>query len=74
MRSNAIGTRLGCGRRPRAGAPRRGHAGSGVRQRGCRPRGTIELAFTAREHFTNPTGNALGAFVAAMLYDTVGTR
>jgi uncharacterized protein (TIGR00369 family) len=35
-------------------------------------RGTIELAFTAREDFTNPTGNVLGAFVAAMLYDTVG--
>jgi uncharacterized protein (TIGR00369 family) len=34
--------------------------------------GTIELAFTAREDFTNPTGNVLGAFVAAMLYDTVG--
>ena len=35
-------------------------------------RGTIELAFTATESFTNPTGNVLGAFVAAMLYDTVG--
>jgi uncharacterized protein (TIGR00369 family) len=35
-------------------------------------RGTIELAFTATEAFTNPTGNVLGAFVAAMLYDTVG--
>jgi uncharacterized protein (TIGR00369 family) len=34
--------------------------------------GTIELAFTATEAFTNPTGNALGAFLAAMLYDTVG--
>ena len=34
--------------------------------------GTIELAFTAGEDFTNPTGNVLGAFVAAMLYDTVG--
>jgi uncharacterized protein (TIGR00369 family) len=34
--------------------------------------GTIELAFTATEAFTNPTGNVLGAFVAAMLYDTVG--
>jgi uncharacterized protein (TIGR00369 family) len=34
--------------------------------------GTIELAFTATEDFTNPTGNVLGAFVAAMLYDTVG--
>jgi uncharacterized protein (TIGR00369 family) len=34
--------------------------------------GTIELAFTAREEWTNPTGNVLGAFVAAMLCDTVG--
>lgn len=34
--------------------------------------GTIELAFAAREDFTNPVGNVLGAFVAAMLYDTVG--
>jgi uncharacterized protein (TIGR00369 family) len=35
-------------------------------------RETIELAFTATEDFTNPSGNVLGAFVAAMLYDTVG--
>jgi uncharacterized protein (TIGR00369 family) len=34
--------------------------------------GTIELAFTAGEGFTNPAGNVLGAFLAAMLYDTVG--
>jgi uncharacterized protein (TIGR00369 family) len=34
--------------------------------------GTIELAFTATEAFTNPSGNVLGAFAAAMLYDTVG--
>ena len=34
--------------------------------------GTIELAFAATEDFTNPSGNVLGAFVAAMLYDTVG--
>jgi uncharacterized protein (TIGR00369 family) len=34
--------------------------------------GTIELAFAPTEEFTNPTGNVLGAFVAAMLYDTVG--
>ena len=34
--------------------------------------GTIEIAFAASEAFTNPTGNVLGAFVAAMLYDTVG--
>jgi uncharacterized protein (TIGR00369 family) len=33
---------------------------------------TIELAFAATENFTNPSGNVLGAFVAAMLYDTVG--
>lgn len=34
--------------------------------------GTIELAFTAIEDWTNPSGNILGGFVAAMLYDTVG--
>ena len=34
--------------------------------------GTIEVAFQATEAFTNPAGNVLGAFVAAMLYDTVG--
>lgn len=34
--------------------------------------GTIELAFTAGEEFTNPSGNVLGGFLAAMLYDTVG--
>jgi uncharacterized protein (TIGR00369 family) len=34
--------------------------------------GEIELSFTALEDWTNPTGNVLGAFVAAMLYDTVG--
>ncbi|MEU9009441.1 PaaI family thioesterase [Streptomyces sp. NPDC048479] len=34
--------------------------------------GTIRLAFNATEDFTNPTGNVLGAFLAAMLYDTVG--
>jgi uncharacterized protein (TIGR00369 family) len=33
--------------------------------------GTIELAFAATEDFTNPTGNVLGAFQAAMLYETV---
>jgi acyl-coenzyme A thioesterase PaaI-like protein len=35
-------------------------------------KGTIELSFTATEDFTNPAGNVLGAFLAAMLYDTVG--
>lgn len=35
-------------------------------------RGTIEVAFTATKAFTNPAGNVLGAFIAAMLYDTVG--
>jgi uncharacterized protein (TIGR00369 family) len=35
-------------------------------------RGTIELTFEATEAFTNPAGNVLGAFLAAMLYDTVG--
>jgi uncharacterized protein (TIGR00369 family) len=34
--------------------------------------GTIEVAFTATEDFVNPLGNVLGAFLAAMLYDTVG--
>jgi uncharacterized protein (TIGR00369 family) len=33
---------------------------------------TIEVAFTAGDDFTNPVGNVLGAFLAAMLYDTVG--
>jgi uncharacterized protein (TIGR00369 family) len=33
---------------------------------------TIELAFKPGENFTNPTGNVLGGFIAAMLYDTVG--
>ena len=35
-------------------------------------RRTIELSFTATEEFTNPSGNVLGGFLAAMLYDTVG--
>ena len=34
--------------------------------------GTIEVAFAATEAFTNPAGNVLGAFQAAMLFDTVG--
>jgi uncharacterized protein (TIGR00369 family) len=34
--------------------------------------GTIEVAFVATEAFTNPAGNVLGAFLAAMLFDTVG--
>ncbi|MFI9045994.1 PaaI family thioesterase [Streptomyces sp. NPDC053427] len=34
--------------------------------------GTMRLAFNATEDFTNPMGNVLGAFLAAMLYDTVG--
>jgi uncharacterized protein (TIGR00369 family) len=34
--------------------------------------GTIELAFTATEAFTTPTGEVLGGFLAAMLYDTAG--
>jgi uncharacterized protein (TIGR00369 family) len=34
--------------------------------------GTIELAFLGTEDFTNPTGNVLGAFQGAMLFDTVG--
>src|SRR5262245_20703652 len=34
--------------------------------------GTIELEFNAAAGFTNPTGNVLGAFLAAMLYDTIG--
>jgi uncharacterized protein (TIGR00369 family) len=35
-------------------------------------RRTIELAFAATEAFTNPVGNVLGGFLAAMLYDTIG--
>ena len=34
--------------------------------------GAIEVAFEATKDFTNPMGNVLGAFLAAMLYDTVG--
>ena len=34
--------------------------------------GTIEVAFAATEAFANPAGNVLGAFLAAMLFDTVG--
>jgi uncharacterized protein (TIGR00369 family) len=34
--------------------------------------GRIEVGFTAREDFTNPFGEVLGGFLAAMLYDTVG--
>ena len=35
--------------------------------------GTIELAFTGTEDFTNPAGNVLGAFQAAWgFFDTVG--
>jgi len=34
--------------------------------------GTIEVAFAATEAFTNPAGNVLGAFLAAMLFDTIG--
>jgi uncharacterized protein (TIGR00369 family) len=34
--------------------------------------GTIEVAFAATQAFTNPAGNVLGAFLAAMLFDTVG--
>ena len=34
--------------------------------------GTIELAFEATKDFINPMGNVLGAYLAAMLYDTVG--
>jgi acyl-coenzyme A thioesterase PaaI-like protein len=33
---------------------------------------TIELAFAATEAFTNPVGNVLGGFPAAMLYYTIG--
>jgi uncharacterized protein (TIGR00369 family) len=33
---------------------------------------TIELAFTAGDDFTTPTGDVLGGFLAAMLFDTVG--
>jgi uncharacterized protein (TIGR00369 family) len=34
--------------------------------------GTIEVSFAATEAFTNPMGEVLGGFLAAMLYDTVG--
>jgi len=34
--------------------------------------GTVELAFEGSEDFTNPAGNVLGGFQAAMLWETVG--
>lgn len=34
--------------------------------------GEIEVAFRASDDFTNPMGEVLGGFLAAMLYDTVG--
>jgi uncharacterized protein (TIGR00369 family) len=34
--------------------------------------GTIVAAFDAGQAFTNPFGEVLGGFIAAMLYDTVG--
>ena len=34
--------------------------------------GSITVAFAATEAFTNPFGEVLGGFLAAMLYDTVG--
>lgn len=34
--------------------------------------GRIEVAFDGSEAFTNPYGEVLGGFLAAMLYDTVG--
>ena len=34
-------------------------------------RKTVDLALTAREDWTNPSGNMLGAFVAAILCDAV---
>ena len=36
------------------------------------PAGAVTLAFAATDAFVNPAGNVLGAFLAAMLYDTVG--
>ena len=33
---------------------------------------SIEVAFHAKHEFTNPFGDVLGGFLAAMLYDTVG--
>lgn len=42
-----------------------------IHRRRCRC-GTIELVFAATEAFTNPSGNVLGAFKAAMRFDTVG--
>ena len=34
--------------------------------------GTISVGFDGAESFTNPFGEVLGGFLAAMLYDTVG--
>ena len=35
-------------------------------------KGTIEVAFTAKEQFLNPAGTVQGGFLAAMLDDTLG--
>lgn len=34
--------------------------------------GRIEMSFAAKADFTNPMGEVLGGFIAAMLFDTVG--
>jgi uncharacterized protein (TIGR00369 family) len=34
--------------------------------------GRVKLSFEAQEAFTTPTGDVLGGYLAAMLYDTVG--
>lgn len=34
--------------------------------------GTIEVSFTATDHFLNPAGDVQGGFLAAMLDDTLG--
>jgi uncharacterized protein (TIGR00369 family) len=71
QRDRTIGSVLGRGGGPSTAASCSSHAGIGVQDADVE-NGTIELAFTATDDFTNPTGNVLGAFLAAMLYDTVG--
>jgi hypothetical protein len=67
----AIRAVLACDRGTSANASRRGYPGLQFIDADVEE-GAIELAFSPTEDSTNPTGNVLGALVAAMLYDTVG--
>ena len=61
------------GRRGRTSADTARGAHAGVRAARRRPHaGSITVAFAGTDAFTNPFGEVLGGFLAAMLYDTVG--